>query len=212
MRQMSPRRARLQPSADARAWNSKMIVPIVAVLLVPVLGHARAPAHAQSLADLARQEEERRKSIKEPSRLYTNKDLPTVAPPTAPPVAPKSEPTAVVATQGDVKTEPTTSAADQADKADKKDQAYWSAGIARLRDQLDRNQTLAEAVQSRINALTTDFVNRDDPAQRAVVATDRQKALGELDRLRKAVESDKKAIADFEEQARRAGVPPGWLR
>lgn len=209
---MSTRRVRVQPSSHARPWAAAMVVPIAALLLVPVLGHVRVPVHAQSLADLARQEEERRKTIKERGKLYTNKDLPTVAPPTAPPAALKPEPTPVVATQGDGKAEPATSAADQTDRTAKKDQAYWSAEHTRLRDQLDRNQTLAEAVQSRINALTTDFVNRDDPAQRAQVATDRQKALGELDRLRKAVESDKKAIADFEEQARRAGVPPGWLR
>ena len=58
----------------------------------------------------------------------------------------------------------------------------------------------------------TDFVNRDDPAQRAVLASDRQKAIGELDRLKKQIEADKKAIADLEEEARRANVPPGWLR
>jgi hypothetical protein len=30
--------------------------------------------------------------------------------------------------------------------------------------------------------------------------------------LKQAIESDKKAIADLEEEARRAGVPAGWLR
>ena len=30
-----------------------------------------------------------------------------------------------------------------------------------------RSQMFAAALQSQINALTTDFVNRDDPAQRA---------------------------------------------
>ena len=67
-------------------------------------------------------------------------------------------------------------------------------------------------MQSRINALTTDFVNRDDPAQRAVIADDRQKAIAELERLARANVDGTKAIADIEEEARRAGVPPGWLR
>ena len=67
-------------------------------------------------------------------------------------------------------------------------------------------------MQSRINALTTDFVNRDDPAQRAGLERDRQKAVGELSRLKQQVEDGRKAIADLEEEARRAGVPPGWLR
>ena len=48
--------------------------------------------------------------------------------------------------------------------------------------------------------------------QRAVIDRNRQRALGELDRLKKAIEGSKKAIADLEEEARRASVPPGWLR
>ena len=68
-------------------------------------------------------------------------------------------------------------------------------------------------MQTRINALTTDFVNRDDPAQRAVIA----QRPPEGDRRARPPEegrrsTDKKAIADLEEEARRAGVPPGWLR
>jgi hypothetical protein len=81
-----------------------------------------------------------------------------------------------------------------------------------LQAALERNQTYADALQSRINALTTDFVNRDDPAQRAVIAADRQKAVVELERLKTQIEDDRAAIATFQEEARRAGVPPGWLR
>ena len=81
-----------------------------------------------------------------------------------------------------------------------------------LQTQLQRDQTYVDALQTRVNSLATDFVNRDDPAQRAVLASDRQKALGELDRLKKQIEATKKAIADLEEEARRANVPPGWLR
>ena len=41
---------------------------------------------------------------------------------------------------------------------------------------------------------------------------ERQKAIDELNRLKKEIEDDKKAIAALQEEARRAGVPPGWLR
>jgi len=55
-------------------------------------------------------------------------------------------------------------------------------------------------------------VNRDDPAQRNVIAVDRQKALAELDRVKKEVAEHQKAITDTQEEGRRAGVPAGWLR
>ena len=75
-----------------------------------------------------------------------------------------------------------------------------------------RAQTFAEALQTRINVLSADFVARDDPAQRAVIATDRQKALAELDRVKQEIAQFTKGIAATQDEARRAGVPPGWLR
>jgi hypothetical protein len=84
--------------------------------------------------------------------------------------------------------------------------------MAALREQLDRDETYLSAIQNRIDSLTTDFVNRDDPAQRGQIAGDRDKALAELERLRKAVEEDRRAIPALEEEARREGVPAGWLR
>jgi hypothetical protein len=81
-----------------------------------------------------------------------------------------------------------------------------------LRTQLERDEFSADAMQTQINSLTADFVNRDDPAQRAVIDRKRQQALGELDRLKKTIEGGKKAIAALEEEARRASVPAGWLR
>ena len=93
-----------------------------------------------------------------------------------------------------------------------KDQAFWKGRITQAREQLERTKTLADAMQSRINALNTDFVNTDDPAKRSGVERDRQKARAELERLTKEIKEGTKAIADIEEEARRANVPPGWLR
>ena len=93
-----------------------------------------------------------------------------------------------------------------------KDQAYWSGRAKGLQTQLERDQTFAVALQSRINALTTQYVNQGDPLQQATIANDRQKALDELNRLSKQIDDDKKAIADLQEDARRAGVPAGWVR
>ncbi len=38
------------------------------------------------------------------------------------------------------------------------------------------------------------------------------KNIAELNKLKEAIAKGKTAIADLEEEARRAGVPPGWLR
>jgi DNA repair exonuclease SbcCD ATPase subunit len=95
---------------------------------------------------------------------------------------------------------------------EKKTEAYWKQRLQAERDALSRAQIFAEALQSRINALTTDFAARSDPAQRDVIASDRQKALAELDRVKKEIQGHQKAITDIQEEARRAGVPAGWVR
>jgi len=183
---------------------------VVAALAFLALAGSAYPVKAQGLGDVARKEEERRKDIKAPAKVYTNKDLGAV------PDAPSgtfSSPTA----SGSASTEAPKDAAsaksdDAKDKGPTKDQAYWSGRKKDLQTKLDSDQTLADALQSRINALNTDFVNRDDPVQRAGIDRDRQKANSELDRLKKSVQDGKKALSDLDEEARKAGVPAGWLR
>jgi hypothetical protein len=190
---------------------------IAAICLSGLLvGPTVAPLFAQSLADVARREEERRKTIKEPAKVISNKDLTAARAPSSPPAVPAS-----ASTPKDTKdakdakdAKDTKEAKDAAGKDGEpvKDQAYWSGRLKALQGQLDRDQVYADALQTRINALTTDFVNRDDPGQRNVIANDKQKALDESNRLKQQIQNDKKAIADLQEEARRAGVPPGWLR
>ncbi len=95
---------------------------------------------------------------------------------------------------------------------ERRDQAYWKSRMAGAREQLERSRTFAEALQTRINALTADFVNRDDPAQQAQIGQNRVKAVAELDRVQREIAGHTKSIAGIEDEARKAGVPPGWLR
>jgi hypothetical protein len=80
------------------------------------------------------------------------------------------------------------------------------------REARERDQVLSDAVQSRINALTSDFINRDDPAQKQQIASQRLRALEELDRLKKQIVEDDKAINAILEDARQKNIPPGWIR
>ena len=183
---------------------------VVAALAFLALAGGAYPVKAQGLGDVARKEEERRKDIKAPAKVYTNKDLGAV------PDAPSgtfSSPTASSSASTEAPKDASSAKSDDAkDKGPTKDQAYWSGRKKDLQTKLDSDQTLADALQSRINALNTDFVNRDDPVQRAGIDRDRQKANSELDRLKKSVQNGKKALSDLDEEARKAGVPAGWLR
>jgi hypothetical protein len=159
-------------------------------------------AAAQSLGDVARQEEARRKAVTSAGKVYTNDSLRTEPPVTAP--AP--------ATGTPAATAPNASEKREASQEPKKDEAYWKQRIAAERTALSRAQLFAESLQSRINALTNDFSARDDPFQRNQIGQDRQKSLAELDRVRKEIADHTKAITDIQEEARKAGVPAGWVR
>ena len=194
----------------ARARSRAQFVAATALFLL-VGGPVGRAASAQSLADVAKKEADRRKTVVEPAKVYTNKDLSPVPPGSSSPPPPAVTPPADSARtadddkKGDAK-------ADKAEKEPVKDQAYWGGKLKTLQDKLARDQDYADAMQTRINALTTDFVNRDDPAQRAVIEQNRQKSIDQLAKLNQSVQDTKKAIADLLEEARRAGVPPGWLR
>ena len=176
-----------------------------AVVVVSLAGTAR-PVYAQSLSDLSKQEEERQKNIKQPAKVYTNKDLNA---PRGSSITP-AEPAAPAAPAAPA---PDNKAKDAAkDDGPAKNQKYWSERKKQLDAKLERDKVLADAMQSRINGLTTDFAARSDPAQRAQIECDRQRAVAELDGLQKAIKADQKALTDFDEEARKASVPPGWLR
>lgn len=183
-------------------------LPSAAVVAVALLGVA-APASTQSLADVARTEGQRRKEQPKVGKVYTNDNLRqdfTAS-------APSPDPAALAATTPSdaAPPEPPTPAPPAANEP-KKDEAYWKGRMTSAREQLERAQAFLSALESQINGLTADFVNRDDPAQRSAIESNRKKAVAEHERVLREVEAHKKAIAAVEDDARKAGVPPGWLR
>ncbi|HKT79369.1 MAG TPA: hypothetical protein VJP86_04060 [Vicinamibacterales bacterium] len=194
-----------------------------ALFVLAILTIASSTASGQSLGDLAKRQAERRKNAKDDGKVLTNKDVrnPQIAPDPVPAaaadsIAPDGQPkTPADATKADgSKAEPAAQAdpSSKPEASETKDETYWRARVKAVHDQLNRDQVLLDALQSRINALTTDFVNRDDPAQRGQISADRQKALDELAKTTDRITADKKAITDLEDEARRANVPAGWLR
>jgi hypothetical protein len=189
------------------------------VVLAAMFGIAGWPASAQSLGDLAKQEEARRRAIATSGKVYTNDSLRPAQPTTgsetgeastAPAPASAGSPASGAPSASDAKKEEAKPEA----KPDtpKKDEAYWRQRLQAERDAIERSKVLIDALQSRVSALQTDFVNRDDPASRGQLTSERQRALAELDRMKKEIDQRTKAVADIQEEARRAGAPAAWYR
>ena len=213
------------PRIQVMRWSA-----VAAGVLSCVL--AGTTALSAQLGDIARKEAERRKTVKTNGKTYTNDNIaPDPSPTTAP--APSSSSSGSTAASSPAasddksatdKTATDKAAADTTDKAAaskpvstdpaerKKEEAQWRERVKNERDGLERARSFAEALQSRINALNTDFVNRDDPQQRAKIAADRDKALADLGSAQKEIAERTKKIGAIQEDARRAGAPAGWVR
>lgn len=190
-------------------------VAVAGAALAVALTWGAAPGSAQSptLGEVAKKEADRRKAQPSAGKVYTNKDLPASAQKPAGSTAPGTEapvdPVAAATQEKRAESKPETEAKPEGEV---KDEAWWRTHMGSAREELRRNEMFAEALQTRINSLGRDFVNRDNPGQRAKIGQDRAEALAELARVKQDIERGKKQIGDLEEEARRSGVPPGWLR
>jgi hypothetical protein len=181
---------------------------MTAVLALALLAPAVARAQqSPTLGELALKEQERRKALKPAGpavKVLTNQDLPRgTAPPAGAAGQAGSTPDPKAAAKPEEPPRP---------EEPEKNEAWWKARISQVREELRRNEMFADALQTRINSLTNDFATRDDPYQRGRVADDRAKALVEMDRVKGDIELNRKKVAEIEDEARRAGVPPGWVR
>jgi hypothetical protein len=193
--------------------TKKLVLAYTAAVFLAATSLAFAQqANQKPLAEVAKQEEARRNAVKKPAKVYTNgslrQDL-SAAVPAPPSTAPAAAAAGNASASNATPAAPATAAAPAAPPAG---QAEWAARMKTARETLARTQIFADSLQSRINSLQTDFVNRDDPAQKAQIKTNLDTALAELERVKKELEEQTKAISTIEDEARRAGVPAGWLR
>lgn len=176
-----------------------------------------ASAQETSLAAVAKQERARRASIGEKSKVYTNDDLrggPRLTTGT-PPLSAPSPLTAPSIEPAGPNTTPSADAAalDALDGPEtEQGEEYWRNRIMTARDERRRAELMAAALQNRVDGLWADFTARDDPFQRAEIGQDRIEALEELEQTKADVLRLDQEIRDTQEEARRSGVPPGWLR
>ncbi|MCY4075864.1 MAG: hypothetical protein OXH04_10600 [Acidobacteria bacterium] len=195
-----------------------LALPLVATTLL-----LAAEASGQTpLVDAARRERARRAAIPadEKARVYTNEDLrdsggltigvlPSSAAPGSDPAGPPSSgPGGGPEAPAD---EDELDAA-QPEATVARGEDYWRARIAAARDAQARAALMAAALQNRADGLWAQFTAIDDPLRRGAVERQRLEALGALEETRAERDRLDGEIREIEDEARRAGVPPGWLR
>ena len=184
-------------------------------------------AWGQSLEELAQKEKARRKAAAA-SRKYTNDDL-------AKP-SPSPSPTAE-GTSSDRRTPPRTympsgpigggradgiGANESPDSeggpsvGDAGAETYWRDRAQTLRDTMEKTQQTIATLGARIAELQLDRdpnpSDQFDPNRLQKRETERLKAIEEVEKAKAALASQQQALSDLADEARRKGVPPGWLR
>jgi hypothetical protein len=169
---------------------------VVAGVLVAGIGSAGA----QSLADVARTEEARRQQIAAPKKVYTDADVEKYV------TTPGAQAAATTVTSLDANGRPVGEQA--AAQGMPSDEAGWRARLQNARDGMDRNKLLLSALeqQARTAARRAGTAEGDEPTD------DGSSRATEIKRLKAEMDTFRATLANAEEDARKAGVPPGWVR
>ncbi|MBE3072910.1 MAG: hypothetical protein IMZ67_08045, partial [Acidobacteria bacterium] len=133
-------------------------------------------ARGQSLADIARKEEARRKAVTTPARVLTNKDVRPVTPP-----APASPEQAAPGAQQ------APAIAPPSPPAEIRDEAYWRTLVTEARAKLERSGGILSVFVQQNEALAVRFAALGDLAQRAQVVAEMEKMQAEIDRVQKEI-------------------------
>jgi len=164
---------------------------------------------AQSLGEIARQETERRNTIQAPAKVITGADLRPAGPLMPSGVATTPAPTSAAPVAAipalSINTPPE-------GKYMARDASYWLNRMRDLQTRQDRFRLQAAALENRVDSLTHDFDLTWDRFRRGTIESERQRILTERDLVGADLAATNKQIFDFEEEARRSSVPPGWLR
>ena len=156
------------------------------------------------LAALARKEKERRAKIVKPAKVLNEADGKN---------ANGSALTLVTAPAG----APAATAASTTGSASDQGRAQWKAGWEQVRGNLARAEEAQKSLEGQIETLRADMAplsgaEAQDPMRLQKRDSQIAQMVAQLPAAKAAVATAKKAVTDFEDEARKSSIPPGWLR
>jgi chromosome segregation ATPase len=173
------------------------------VAFAAVVASAQDPA-SDDVAAAARKAREQQKTAPKPKKVVTNDDIPSKS------------------TDSDAK--PATPAAEGQDSAgqaneatkdenDPKKEAYWHKKYTETHDKQLQAEKDLDVLQRELN---TDQVQYYSDPQKALVEqhnrTDINEKTAKVDAKKKEIETLKQQLSDLDDECRKAGCDPGWVR
>ena len=185
---------------------------LTALAILPALA-APTLARAQSLGELAAQEKERREKDKDkakPAQSFGDDDLKRIG--------------------GDKKAKPTTQASPGAaaasgareggssgspSSADRERlEKIWRARAGQKRAAVQKAQARVDELQAKVNNYLSGMNPEpvQNPTMYQQLEAEKAQAIEQLEAAKAQLETATRELADFEEEARKQSIPPGWLR
>ncbi|MBZ5495114.1 MAG: hypothetical protein LAP85_01825 [Acidobacteriia bacterium] len=187
--------------------------------------------YSQSLADLAKKEQERRQAIKTAAKVITNEQaakyqsapITTITPATAPATdKPGAEkPAGEGAAKADVApategakpaTEGAKPATDEPVDFQGRTESFWKQAFADARQKVKDLESECNVLILKRNDLQNRFYRESDGYKQQEIQRQIQKTIYEQDLNKENLAKAKDALTDLEKEARKSGALPGWIK
>jgi chromosome segregation ATPase len=190
----------------------KLVASIFGLLVITGAAHG----WAQSLGEVAKREEEKKKKSGKPpatAKVYTDEDLKKArkSGTSAVNFLPENENTSSSSSSSSSGADQERSGGDEGGGGGEK---YWRNIAKQRREAVQEAEQEVKTLESRIAALRNDMspTNVQDPTRLQTQGRDLQKAQEDLEAARHELEQARQSLANLEDEARRAGAMPGWVR
>ncbi len=175
-----------------------------------------AAAYAQSLADLANKEKERRAEIKN-DRVITEEDASKFR--SEPENAVNDDAKALSGKESSEKNEGEAAKSSTFPKIDPDEpvdfqgrpESYWRTTMADARKRVKDLENEASVLVLKLNDLQMRFYREDDGFKREGIQREIQKTFYEQDLNKENLANAKNSLRDLENEARKSGALPGWI-
>lgn len=187
--------------------KGSILLAIVAALLIGSAGLAAA----QSLADLARKEKERRGKIKEEVKVVTNDSASkyeggAVTTSTLPKAATTEE-----AGKPSEKRGADAKDADEPTDFQGRTETFWRQTFRDARKRVGNLENQGNVITLMIADLQNRFYAESDGFKQQEIQREIQKAFYEQDRNKEELAKARQQLAELETEARKSGALPGWI-
>ena len=192
-----------------------IVLPLTTVIVLAIA----ATVSAQSLADLAQKEKERRDKIKASSQVITNKDTAkyaggAVTTQSPPPASQKPEETGESRAESQAGSKPAKAekaASDEPADLLGRPESFWRQTFVDARKQVNDLEEQHRSLQLKLADLQNRFYSEDNGFRQQELQREINKTFYEQDLNKQNLAKAKAGLQQLEVEARKSGALPGWI-